>query len=174
MVASILAGIFLFGCEHTAPKPAGDPAELPSPSIATDAPPQTAQPIPDLSHNISAGTVISVKLQLVLDSSATRPGFAHGLIAEDVKGTDGRVAIPAGSTATIFIRTSERKEMISTVVMGLYAVYVGGREFNFSDGRADAATIGLIEDAGRGGRSAIHLEDGSRLDFKLERAVKLQ
>jgi hypothetical protein len=94
---------------------------------------------------------------------------------EDVKGADGRTAIPAGSTVTMVVREASKKGPISRVEVGLYAVFIGGRAFNLSDGNTDAASLTFTADAGEGpGHTTVHIERGTRLAFKLSRAVELR
>lgn len=146
------------------------------PSTASSAPPET-KPIPaaELSHSVAAGALVPVELKSVVDSATMVQGFIVGIVTDDVKGTDGRTAIPAGSAVTIFVRGVGRKGPISEIDMGLYAVNVQGRESTLTTGPKDAASVTFTEDAGKGpAHSAVHLNYGYRVDFKLDTAIQLR
>jgi hypothetical protein len=128
----------------------------------------------DLSHTIAAGTFIPVELRDTLDSSYPRPQFMQGVVAFDVKGPDGRTALPAGSAVTIFVREMGRTGSISKVVIDLDGVYLHGSQYSLT-GSNDPATLTFTEDAGGGpAHSSVHLEYGRQLDFKLGTAVQLE
>jgi hypothetical protein len=128
-----------------------------------------------LSHNLAAATVVTVEIASVVDSSISRQALVRGTVTDDVKGPDGRVAVPAGSPATIIIRQIGKKGSISMIDLGLYAISVAGEEHPLGNGQSDPASVSFREDAGKGpGHTTVHLQYGTRLRFKLRRPVHLR
>jgi len=170
----------LAGCGKNQPpkepgSPAADGAGPHAPALAESASAAPAPPSGPLSHGIAAGTVIEVRLRSFIDSSFTRPGFVGGTVETDVKGSDGGLAIPAGSAVTIYLRLLSQKGPISRVEMGLYAIHIGTHEFSLTSGSTDAASLVFTDDAGKGAsHSSVHVPYGTILQFKLDRAVQLQ
>ncbi len=127
------------------------------------------------SLRLAAGTPITVSLGSLVDSAVTRPGFIGGSVTDDVKGLEGRTAIPAGSPTTIYVRASKRTGPISEVRMGLYAVNVAGHEYSLSTGAREPANLVFTEDAQKGFvHNVVHLQYGSRVVFRLEVPVQLR
>ncbi len=106
-----------------------DPPEAPAARsvqqqpVRTVPPPAATVPTPattsaNLSHSLAAGTLIPVTLTYVVDSTFTRPGFVSATVTQDVMGSDGRIAIPAGSGMTLAVRLVAKKGPISQLVLG--------------------------------------------------------
>jgi hypothetical protein len=132
------------------------------------------QSIENLSHDMAAGTLIPVEIHSVVDSSFTRSPFLAGIVSNDVIGLNGKIALPAGSALTMSIRAIGREGSISRITIGLYSVNVFGHQYSLTTGESDAASVTIKEDAGKGSaHSAVHLQYGYTLDFKLDRAVEL-
>lgn len=166
--------IALPGCRRESSATAdGDAQPLAAPKIAVS---PTAPAPANLSTNIAAGTVIPIAFTYMLDSAVTgRDQLMYSNTDEDVKGIDGRVAIPAGSTVTMIVRESSKKGPISRVEVGLYGVNIGGRVFSLSNGGTDSASLTFTADAGQGpAYTSVHIERGTRMLFKLNRAVELR
>jgi hypothetical protein len=129
----------------------------------------------DLSHAVAAGTTIPVTLMTSVDSSSPNIGIVVGIVEADVKGADGRVALPAGSSVALAVRGYGKKGRISELTLGIYAINVLGRELSFTNGQSDAATLIFTEDAGLGvGHTSVHLYRDQSISFKLDRAVQLR
>jgi hypothetical protein len=125
-------------------------------------------------NNIAAGTVVPVRSISVIDSSERFPGYVLGIVESDVKGADGRLAIPADSRVALIVRQSNKKNAISTLQLGLYSINIGGRQYVTSNGAVDSSTLLLTEDAGRGpGHSSVHIQYGQHLAFKLDTPLQL-
>ena len=169
----------LFNCGRSATTSEGTLAsagDSPSPPIP---PPlkQAEPPLPtNLSKMLASGTNIPVQFTYILDSSETVAGqYMYSVVDEDVKGSDGRLAIPAGSTVTLVVRESGRRGAVSRVRVGLLSAYIAGKAYNLSKGDIDVAALDFTEDAGQGpGHASVHIERGTRLAFKLTSAVPLQ
>ncbi len=111
----------------------------------------------------------------VLDTNFPSARFAVGSVASDVKGSDGRIALPAGSAVTLAVRDMKKTGAISILNISIYTVNVLGKQIGFSDGRTEAAQLTFTEDAGQGStHTAVHLQYGQVLDFKTNRGVQIQ
>jgi hypothetical protein len=118
--------------------------------------------------------MVPVSLKTVLDTSFLSVRFAVGEVISDVKGPDGKVALPAGSTVTIAVRESGKTGARSELNVSIYSVNVLGRQYSFSDGRTEAARLQFTDDAGKGStHTAVHLQYNCELDFRLDRPVSL-
>jgi hypothetical protein len=116
-----------------------------------------------------------MRLLSVIDSSIPFEGFAMGAVETDVRGADGQIAIPAGSQAAIAVREAGKSGAFSVVRLGLYSLNVAGHQYPLSNGIKDPATLAFTEDAGKGStHSAVHLQYGSHIEFKLDRPVQLR
>lgn len=127
------------------------------------------------SHSLAAGTVVPVRNLSVIDSSVMFPGYMMGVVESNVNGSDGRIAIPAGSHVAIIVRESSKMASVSILQMGLYSINIGGHQYVLSNGVRDSSTLVLKEDAGKGpGHSSVHLTYGEHLAFKLDAPVELR
>ncbi|MDE3199188.1 MAG: hypothetical protein KGN84_22755 [Acidobacteriota bacterium] len=109
------------------------------------------------------------------DTSVTTTGFLPAIVTADVRSSDGAVAIPANSPAVVVVRESGKKGAISRMSIGLYSVRIADTEHDFSNGEKEPAFVSFTEDAGNGpAHSAVHLQFGTLLEFKLETPVELR
>jgi hypothetical protein len=175
LTALSLVSLFLYGCGSN-PDKVGAAAGPQPPANLTTTPAPVAQKPAELSPTIAAGTTISVELKSFLDSSTiVRGEFVWGRVPDDVKGPDGRTAMPAGSTVTMVCRDAGRKGGISSVTLGLWSVNILGQQYPLSDGHNDSAALTLTDDMVKGpGHAAVHLSYGYQLDFRLQTAVHLR
>jgi hypothetical protein len=123
---------------------------------------------------VAAGTPIEIEMGEALDSGAlvdTR--FVLGKVASDVKGPDGRLAIPARASALMVVHEAGKNGNISRVVLGLNRVEVAGRVFRANELSRDIALVTLEENAADGAaHRTVHLNRQSRLTFKTENAIQ--
>jgi len=126
--------------DASAPPPP-DAGAPPPPAAAppADAPP-TAQAPPDRPpvpaetfHTIPAGTTLAVRTDQLIDSKTAAPGQTFsGVVARAVLDSDGQVAIPRGSGATLVIRDVRAQGKVqgqSELAVDVAAVRVGGRHY---------------------------------------------
>jgi len=176
LILLLAAAAQFSGCDKRDAQPASISLAVP-PNLGvppkTDSPPEpTASPDP---FGLPTGTLVPVKLLSVVDSSYPYSGFLPAVTVENIKGTDGRIAIPAGSPVIVEPRTSNKVGAISEMTLGLYEVTVAKHQYPFTDGLTDAASMSCTEDGGKGpAHSSVHLQYGTRLDFKLDRPVKFK
>jgi hypothetical protein len=111
-------------------------APLAAPMAATDAgpaaPPAAPKPV-EVVRTISAGTSLSVRNNETIDSKTAAVGQTFsGVIAQDVRDRDGRVAIPRGSPATLVVRSVEAQGKIqgqSELALDIESVRVAGHRY---------------------------------------------
>src|SRR5947207_2465177 len=61
---------------------------------------------------LQPGMNISVRTNEAIDTSATDYRIFNGTVAEDVRGDDGRLAIPRGSTVELIVRRNRNNELV--------------------------------------------------------------
>ena len=170
LIVALLAG----GCGTAKESVASQKSEAVPPSDLFSSP-ASGSAVQPQSHSLAAGTVVSLRLTTVVDSSIPMGGFIMGIVTDDVKGADGRLAIPAGAQTAIAVRESSKTGAVSVLRMGLFSINIGGHQYPLSTGAHDAATVVITEDAGKdAAHSSVHLQYDTRLDFKLENAVQLR
>lgn len=139
--------------DETQPPPAGAPsaptASAPAPAPAASArtsrprelrhrdhyhPPETA--VTTKSHELPAGTEISVRNEETIDSGKAAEGQTFPAeVTKDVLDGEGNVVIPAGANAQIVIRSASKGGRIrgsSDLVLDLASVSVDGRQYDLS------------------------------------------
>jgi hypothetical protein len=164
---------------------AGQPSAPPAAATAVAAQPsdQTGQQPSDpghpssgpLSKSVAKDTNISVTLNETLDSEMVfAANFVMGTISSDVKGVDGRVAIPVGSRAVIRLGVSGRSGENSFLFLSLQSLLVDGVEYRLSNEKQVGPPLVLTENATRGqGHRSVHVLQGDILNFKLNRDLDL-
>jgi hypothetical protein len=94
------------------------------------------QAITTKTHELAAGTEISVRNEETIDSSKVAEGQTFPAeVTADVLDSQGNVVIPAGANAQIVIRSSSKGGRIrgaSDLVLDLAAVAVDGRQYELS------------------------------------------
>ncbi len=74
----------------------------------------------------------------------------------------------------MMLRSAGKKGPVSHLKIGLYAIFVRGKEYSLSTGSNDAASLFFQDDAGKGAaHRSIHLEYNALLVFKLDGATEL-
>ncbi|HEX5226984.1 MAG TPA: hypothetical protein VFW44_04710 [Bryobacteraceae bacterium] len=121
--------------DSSAPPASNQPPATP----ATSSAPATAaaadqQYVPaDTFRTIPAGKIIAVRTDQSIDARDAAPGQTYsGVVSRDVFDTDGQVAIPRGSKATLVVRAAiaqGRVEGRSELALDVAAVQVDGRRY---------------------------------------------
>lgn len=119
--------------DASAPAGGAPPAGAP-PSSPGAAPPPDHDYVPaETFHTIPAGTTIAVRTDQAIDSKTAAAGQSYsGVVARNVLDSDGRVAIPRGSSATLVIRDAEAQGKFqgqSELAVDVAAVRVEGRRY---------------------------------------------
>lgn len=124
----------------------------------------SAPPPPEAVRTLPAATTIVVRNSDTIRAGAAQAGQTYpGVIMRDVIGTDGGVAIPKGSDATLAVRASRGQGKVkgqSEIVIDLAAVDVGGRHYDLET--SDVARKGK-QGLGKNRRSAKFIGGGAVL-----------
>jgi hypothetical protein len=126
---------------------------------------------------LDPGMNIPVRATETIDASRTDYQVFSGVVERDLRGDNGRLAIPRGSTVELIARNSGRNEMVldleSISVNGQrYAVRTDPRQMVGTAGGRDI--IGSIVGAIKGGRArgeSVQVPRGSVIDFRLDRPL---
>jgi hypothetical protein len=119
---------------------------------------------------IPAGTTIQVRTTESIEARAVDGRIYRGTIENDVRDTQGRLAIPAGSTAELMVRRGPNDEL----VLDLDSVTVNGRRYGVDATRRPVGTSGdTIRNSGIGANkdTAIHVGGGALLGAILGAAI---
>jgi hypothetical protein len=129
------------------------------------------------STRLDPGMTIPVRATETIDARRTDYRVFNGVIDRDLRGDNGRVAIPRGSTVELMVRSSRPDEM----VLDLESVSVNGRRYAVrTDPQQVVGTagghdiIGSIVGAIKGGRArgeSVRVPGGSVINFRLERPL---
>jgi hypothetical protein len=129
------------GCQHTATgAQPGCSGARSSPGAAESAPapkpaPASAAPVHPAAEfrTIPSGMSIQVRNNEPIDSQTAEVGQTYtGVVAQDVEDSEGRVAIPHGSNATLVVRSASGQGKIqgqSDLAVDVGSVQVGGRQY---------------------------------------------
>jgi hypothetical protein len=118
---------------------------------------------------LGRGAAILVETSDVIDSGNARVGtLSHVTVVGDVKGPEGKVAVPALSSGTVIILEAGKKERSSYLKLALYQLSVANRSFLLSRGSKHLAEMESVEDSVRGeGHRSVHIARGTLLEFTL-------
>ncbi|HEV3481066.1 MAG TPA: hypothetical protein VGR97_01930 [Candidatus Acidoferrales bacterium] len=125
---------------------------------------------------IDSGTVIVVRTTEGIESDRRDNEIYRGIVDQEVRGEDGRLAILRGSPVELIVRTEPDNDL----VIDLESVTSNGERYgirtepNRAEARRDDSLVGAIVGAVRGeevrGRE-VHIPRGSILTFRLERPL---
>jgi hypothetical protein len=110
------------------------PVQSAPPPVAETAAPVAAEPPPPPVHIIPAGSTVSVRNSDTISANSAVDGQTFpGVVTQDVIGTDGQVAIPRGSDATLVIRGATDQGKMkgqSELAIDVASVRVHGKRYN--------------------------------------------
>lgn len=123
---------------------------------------------------LDPGMTITVRVNDQIGGDRADYRVYSGLIERDIKGDNGRLAIPRGSTAELIVRTQRDGDLIvdleSVTVNGQrYAVDTTALEVDTDQGLI-GSVIGRVRGGEYRGRS-IRIPRGTAMGFRLERAL---
>ncbi len=109
-----------------------DQTPIPPPAAASQAPPPPPAPVAEF-RTIPAGANLAVRNNVPIDSETAADGQTYsGVVVRDVVDTEGRVAIPRGSNATLVVREASGQGKLqgrSEIVVDLGSVEIEGRHY---------------------------------------------
>jgi hypothetical protein len=127
---------------------------------------------------VEPGTMISVRTNDMIDAAGTDYRVYNATVDQDVRGDNGRMAIPRGSTVELMVRTAAGNDL----ALDLESVVVNGQRYavktdeNRIDSGAPGGLVGSIVGAIRGGEirgRTVRVPRGSVMSFRLERPLDM-
>jgi hypothetical protein len=125
---------------------------------------------------IDPGTIIAVRTNDTIDVDRRDNQVYRGIVDQDVRGNDGRLAIPRGSAVELIVRVASDNDLI----IDLESVKVNGDRYaiktepNRQESQRDNSLVGSIVGAIQGeevrGRT-VRIPRDSILTFRLERSL---
>lgn len=127
---------------------------------------------------IERGTVIAVRTNQTIDVNRSDNRVYAGIVDQDVRGENGRLAIPRGSAVELMVRVTPDNDLI----LDLDSVMVNGQRYAVKAGadrmesRPDHSVVGAIVGALNGGQvrgNAVRVPRDSVLTFRIERPMEM-
>jgi hypothetical protein len=127
---------------------------------------------------IGPGTNLSVRTSEAIDVDRRDDRIFHGVVDQDVRGENGRVAIPRGAPVDLIVRVAPDNDLIIDVD----SVMIDGQRFavrtdtNRVESQRDNSVLGAIVGAVSGeevrGR-AVHIHPNAILNFRIDRPMEV-
>src|SRR6185312_9987059 len=125
---------------------------------------------------IEAGTIIAVRPNESIDVERKDNRVYYGVVDQDVRGDNGRLAIPRGSQAELIVRVAQDNDLVidvsSVVVDGeRYAIKT---EKSRAESRRDDSLVGSIVGAIQGGEArgrSVRIPRDALLTFRIQRPL---
>jgi hypothetical protein len=127
---------------------------------------------------LEPGTMIAVRTNETIDTDRRDNQIYSGIVDQDVRGNDGRLAIPRGSSVELMVRVAHDNDLI----IDLESVQVNGDRYavktepNRQQARPDDSLVGSIIGAIEGGEArgrVVRIPRDSVLTFRLERPLEM-
>ena len=125
---------------------------------------------------IEPGTNITVRTNQFINSDRGDNRIYTATVTQDVRGSNGRLAIPRGSQAELIVRVARDNDLI----LDLESVNVNGERYgiqsdpNRVESRRDDSLVGAIAGAINGGQARgreVKIGQGTVLTFRLEQPL---
>jgi hypothetical protein len=132
----------------------------------------------DRMTRIEPGTIIAVRTNDTIDVERNDYQVYRGMVDQDVRGNDGRLAIPRGSSVELIVRVERDNDLIIDVE----SVSVNGYRYaiktqaNRQESQRDDSLVGSIVGAIQGGEPrgrAVRIPRDSVLTFRLQRGLDM-
>ena len=127
---------------------------------------------------LAPGTVIMVRPTESIDVERKDNRVYTGIVDQDVRGRNGQLAIPRGSTAELIVRVERDNDLI----LDLESVTVNGQRYGIRtdaqhvESARDNTVVGAIVGAINGGQArgrAVRIPRNTVLSFRLERPLDI-
>jgi hypothetical protein len=127
---------------------------------------------------IEPGTMIAVRTNETIDTDRGDHRIYTGVVDQDVRGENGRIAIPRGAPVELAIRVAPDNDLI----LDLESVVVNGQRYgirtdpNRIESKKDNGLVGAIVGALQGGQvrgREVRVPRDSVLTFRLERPMEM-
>jgi hypothetical protein len=132
----------------------------------------------DRMTRLERGTIIAVRTTDTIDAERRDNQIYRAIVDQDVRGDNGRMAIPRGSTVELIVRVNQDNDLI----LDLESVSVNGNRYavktdpNRQDARRDDSLVGSIVGAIQGGEArgrTVRIPRDSILTFRLDRSLDM-
>jgi len=130
----------------------------------------------NLYTRIIPNTMVPIRVNTAIDVTRRDNRVYYGTVDQDVRGDNGRIAIPRGSNAELIVRVARDNDLI----LDLESVVVNGQRYAIPaaptrvDSQQDNSLIGAIVGAVNGGEAqgrVVRIPRNSVLNFRLSRAL---
>ena len=127
---------------------------------------------------LSQGTIVAVRPNESIDVERKDNRVYYGVVDQDVRGNNGRLAIPRGSRVELIVRVARDNDLI----LDLESVTVNGQRYaiqteaNRVESYRDNSLVGAIVGAVNGGQvrgRAVRIPRDTLLTFRLERPLMM-
>jgi len=127
---------------------------------------------------LEPGTVVPVRTDRAIDVERRDNRVYYGVVDQDVRGENGRIAIPRGSNAELMVRVARDNDLI----LDVESVVVNGQRYaikadpNRVESQRDNSVVGAIVGALNGGEAqgrAVRIPRNSVVSFRLERPLEM-
>jgi hypothetical protein len=127
---------------------------------------------------LAQGTVIGVRPNESIDVERKDNRVYTGIVDQDVRGSNGQLAIPRGSTVELIVRVAADNDLI----LDLESVAVNGQRYalktdaNHVESARDNSLVGAIVGAINGGQArgrAVRIPRDTLLTFRIERPLEM-
>jgi hypothetical protein len=127
---------------------------------------------------LAQGTVIGVRPNESIDVERKDNRVYTGIVDQDVRGSNGQLAIPRGSTVELIVRVAADNDLI----LDLESVAVNGQRYalktdaNHVESARDNSLVGAIVGAINGGQArgrAVRIPRDTLLTFRIERPLEI-
>lgn len=132
----------------------------------------------DRLSTIDVGTVIPVRTNETIDVERRDNRVYTGVVDQDVRGTNGRLAIPRGSQVELIVRVARDNDLI----MDLESVTANGQRYGIrtdaarAESTRDNSLVGSIVGAIQGGEAqgrAVRIPRDSLITFRVARSLDI-
>lgn len=127
---------------------------------------------------IQPGTNVTVRTDATIDVERRDNRVYTGIVDQDVRGDDGRLAIPRGSSVELIVRVARDNDLI----LDLESIMVNGQRYaikadpNRVESERDNSLVGSIIGAINGGQvqgRTVRIPVGSLLNFRIQRPLDM-
>jgi hypothetical protein len=132
----------------------------------------------DRSTRIEPGTVLAVRTSEVIDVDRRDDRVFRGVVDQDIRGDNGRLAIPRGAQVELIVRVAPDKDL----TIDVESVMVNGRRYAIKtdpsrvESHRDESLVGSIIGAVTGDQvhgRAVHIHSDSVLNFRIDRPMDM-
>jgi hypothetical protein len=122
------------------------------------------------------GTNIPVRLKQAIDVNRSDNRVYYGTVADDIRGENGRIAVPRGANAELMVRVERDNDLI----LDLESLVVNGQRYAIQSGpnrvesQRDNSLVGAIVGAVSGGEvqgRAVRIPRNAVVTFRLDRPL---